>query len=403
MKRWFQIVALLSVTAFAGADGIVRGMSVAQQYSTSGFLTSLTFDEAGTMHYTTRSGDIRRFVDGKDELIAHVPSADVGNSALLGMAFDPDGSIIVHYVAPDLSADVVSRVDPETGDVSIVAEITCTEIQVNCASEHHGGNPFVARDGSIYVAVGDYGLETLAQNPASSGGKIYRVSREGVITQFAKGVRNPFDMAWDEENERLVFTDNGPVGNDEFNVAGAGSNMGWPLTMGHQPPIEGTVAPGYVFEGTVAPTGVALVGRVPNYFRGGALVTAFASERLYFFPSLDPVVAPIVLVDKQAPMLIDVAVDPDGHVWFASPFTIYRLDVPRRGDVDGDGVVDFRDYLALIREIDDGDGVSVFDVEGGSFPGTWGADADLDRVIGEGDLRELSWMLWGRQRGVSRR
>lgn len=400
LKILIALIAALSMAVPVVAD--VRGMAVGQQYATRGFLTSLAFDREGVMYYTNRSGDIRRFVDQTDELVAHVPSADMGNSALLGMAFDPDGQIVVHYVSPDLMTDVISRVDPVTGEERIIAEIRCTEIPVNCSSEHRGGNPFVNRAGEIFVGVGDYNLQLVAQDPTSSGGKIYRISADGVVTKFAKGVRNPFDMVWDEEREVLILGDNGAVGHDELNVAAEGANLGWPLTMGSQPPVEGTVPPAYVFEGTVVPTGITLVGGAPSYFRGGVLVTAFSSERLYFFPSLDPITPPIVLVDRQAPMLIDVAIDPEGGVWFASPFVIYRLDVPLRGDVDGDGEIDFHDYQALILELDDGDGNSVFDVEGGTFPGTWGADADLDGIVSERDLQQLGWTLWGRRRGVGR-
>src|SRR5206468_3722828 len=64
-------------------------------------------------------------------------------------------------------------------------------------AEHHGGNPAVAPDGSVFVGIGDFNDGFLAPDVRWVAGKIWRVHPDGTAELFAHGFRNPFDMAWD--------------------------------------------------------------------------------------------------------------------------------------------------------------------------------------------------------------
>src|SRR5437870_1136793 len=78
---------------------------------------------------------------------------------------------------------------------------------------------------------------------------------DGSVQQFARGFRNPFDVAWDAAKQRLIVPDNGDIADDEINIVHLGDDCGWPYTMGDGPVIDGTTRPVYVFPTVVAPTG----------------------------------------------------------------------------------------------------------------------------------------------------
>ena len=68
-----------------------------------------------------------------------------------------------------------------------------------------------AQDGAVAGAQLGDGETVVVGDPnvRAVGGKIFRMSPDGTVTQFARGFRNPFDMAWDPEHRRLIVGDNG--------------------------------------------------------------------------------------------------------------------------------------------------------------------------------------------------
>ncbi|HVR43688.1 MAG TPA: PQQ-dependent sugar dehydrogenase [Thermoanaerobaculia bacterium] len=398
MSRSLPLLLLLLLTAGpALAGSILPGFRAEKIAPAEGFVTSLAFDPAGRLHYSVTEGGIFRLDPSGSHRITTLPTASTGNAVLLGIAFR-GAEIIAHYVAPDFTADLVSAVDPETGEERVIAELLCAGGKP-CSSEHHGGNPIVAPDGTIYVGIGDYGGGHLAQMPDSPGGKIWRIAPDGTATQYARGFRNPFDLVMHPDGTHLIVSDNGAEGDDEIAIVREGENHGWPLTMGHQPPVEGMTLPAYVFPGTVAPTGVALVrGLLPG--TTGLLVGGFVTKALYFFPDVDATPLRPITLFTELPggfyPILDVVQSPSGEIVFATPAAIWRLVPPPRGDANGDGEVTAEDLEALAHELVDGDGPSVLEIHGGSYPGSWGADVNRDGVIDARDL--VAWVLLQNQR-----
>lgn len=367
------------------------------------YATSIAIDSRGILYFTTTDGDLYR---GDGEKIAHLPTFAEGNTGLLGMALVDEETAVVHYTNAPITRHVLSLVDLESGQETVLHELVADISRPDrpAPTEHHGGNPIVAPDGSIYFGIGDFGGGVIAMDPKWNAGKIWRVAPDGTLEQFARGLRNPYDMAWDPDAQRLFVGDNGALAGDEVHIVTSGDYCGWPFTYGNLPPIEGAVPPDFVWEETTAPTGVAWLDGSNGYLpRGGFLVSAFVSSALYYFESTArPIAQPLKLVDKGFGPLIDVVQARDGAIYFTTGLAIHRLDFPKRGDCNGDGALNVQDILALNRELADGDPHRTHDAQSGLNAGSWGCDADGNGLIGSADLDALSRRI-GRHRAVRRR
>jgi glucose/arabinose dehydrogenase len=402
-SSFLLLIFLVCGSAHAAA---LPGFRVQSLGSTKGFASSLAVDSRGVIYYTTTSGDLFR-VDGiTSVIVAHLPTEAIGDSGLLGMALRDDRTAVVHYVSIGQTADVVSEVDLVTGDErvlhSFVGDISFPGRGVPV--EHHGGNPTVASNGDIFVAIGDYGGGAIAALPEWNGGKVWRIAPDGTATQFARGFRNPFDLAWDATRQRVVMTDNGPVVDDELDIVNEGDYQGWPYTAGNQPPIDGAVAPRYVFPKVVAPTGLAALSGRNAMLSHGYLIGAFVSKAIYWIPDVDaPAVDPIALITAETGSVIDVSESANGDIFFVTGSGLYKLIVPARGDCNGDGIVDFNDLGALALELADGNPQPALSVWTGAFRGSWGCDVNGDGVVDTSDTVALATILRGKVRSVRAR
>lgn len=401
MKLLSPVLAVfLLVFTPANADTL-PGFRVETLGTVSGFVSSIVVDSNRNIYFTTTDGWIHRLAGNASVRVASLPTKAGGNGGLLGMALLDDRTAVVHYTAwsgEKVLDDVISTVDLVTGAEKVLQAFACDvkNRENGASSEHHGGNPAVAGDGSIFVGIGEYNGRVASQRPDWNGGKIFRITRTGSATQYALGMRNPYDLAWDPAMQRLVVTDNGPDGGDEIHVIEQGANCGWPETYGHEPQISGTTAPDYVFPETVAPTGLARMSGANPLLDRGYLMAAFVTKSIYYFPDLGvaPVPDPTAIVEGFDEFIIDVTEGPDGAIYFvtaAFPGTtsIHRLVVPARGDCNGDGFNDGRDVMALMRELDEALSQPTMRVQYGAHAGSWGCDVTADGLIDARDLQKL--------------
>jgi glucose/arabinose dehydrogenase len=323
-------VALAAVSASAAT---LPGLRIDPLGATSGFTSSLAVDSHGTLYYTTTSGTLFRFdrQTRQSTPVATFNTVATGDSGLLGMSLLDDATAVVHYTTPNQTADVVSRVDLRSGAETVLHSFTADLTLPGRESppEHHGGNPSVAADGTIFVGIGDYGQGLIASDPEWNAGKIWRVFPDGHTEQFARGLRNPFDLAFDVARQRLFVPDNGAAADDELNLVTYGDYCGWPFITGAQS-VDGVTSPIYVFPRIVAPTGVvALSGRNP-LFRSGYLVGSFVTKAIYWIPDVDeePLPDPIPVIQGETSFVIDVAECADGEIYFATGNGLYHLAVP---------------------------------------------------------------------------
>jgi glucose/arabinose dehydrogenase len=394
MKRLFLIL----VMATAAHASTLPGFRVQLLRGVPGFVTSLTTDSHGTIYYSVKSGDVIRF-GASDTVLAHLPTVGEGNSGLIGLALRDDNTAIVHYTTPRQTYDVVSAVDLGTGMESEIHRFACDKDvpERGVSTEHHGGNLTIAADGSIFLGIGDYGGGLIASDPAWNGGKVWCILPDGSVVQFARGFRNPFDLAWDAATQRVILTDNGDVADDEIDVVALGDDCGWPFTAGNEPPKPGTRPPVYTFPTVVAPTGLAsLSGRNPILLRG-YLLASYVAKALFYIPDVyaQPMPDPVAVIQNETDPIIDVVEGPDGTIYFATGFAIYKLIVPMRGDCNGDGVVDSADVSALGKVLADGPR-SMTSAQNASVHASWGCDANGDGIIDDRDLATLAGMVRGR-------
>jgi hypothetical protein len=393
MKRRLLILLFPFLAATAGAVTL-PGFHVELIQGTAGFITALTFDSQGTLYYSVKSGDIVR-AGAVPAIVAHLPTVGDGNSGLIGLALRDDHTAIVHYTTPRQTYDVVSSVDLVTGaETEIHRFATDRDVPERGAStEHHGGNLTIAPDGSIFLAIGDYGVGIVASELDWNGGKVWRILPDGTVIQFAHGFRNPFDLAWDAATQRVIITDNGDTVDDEIDVVAQGDDCGWPYTAGKEPPIAGTRPPVYVFPAVVAPTGLAqLTGRNP-ILRRGYLLGSYVAQALYYVPDVyaQPMPDPVAVIQGETDPIIDVAEAPNGDIYFATGLGIYKLIVPIAGDCNGDGIVNSAD-LAMLAKV----------LANGPHPMTalqnasWGCDANGDGMVDVRDMAALASMVRGR-------
>ncbi len=396
--------AILLVTASPLLGDLLPGFRIERLADAEGFVSSLAFTPSDTLYYSTTSGGVYRLDGPTSSLVAEIPTVNEGNAALLGIAFVSNHEFVTHYVPPGLTADVISSYNLATGVETELASFLCDGGR-SCSSEHHGGNPVVGPDGSIYVGIGDYGGGLVAQNLGSPGGKIWRIAPGGEVSMFALGFRNPFDFAVHPTTGELIVGDNGPVGGDEIHIIREGDNAGWPHTVGNDAPLPGAVEPDYVWNETVAPTGVFYVRGPLPMPDDGLLVASFVAGSIYYFPDLSirPLPEPIVLLKGETGAILDVVQSSTGEIYFASAFAIHRLQLPIPGDANGDGRVDSADGKALASEILDGDGERTVDASHQGFPGSWGADVNVDGIIDARDLVGFSKLGVGRSRPARRR
>ena len=370
------------------------GFRVERIGSVEGFPTSIAIDSASRVYYTTTDGGIYRWTGLSSVRIASVETDSSGNSGLLGMALRDDDTAIVHYTTPQQTYDVISSIDLRDGSESVIARLA-GDIELPgrpTPDEHHGGNPTIAADGTIYVGIGDYSWSFIAPKREWNGGKIMRIKPDGTLTQFARGLRNPFDLAWDENARRLIVADNGPVGGDEIHIIDEDADCGWPHTYGTLPPVAGAIAPHYVFPSTTAPTGVLLLNGEKPLMRSGFLVGSFVTRAIYYFDGAEP----LTLIERETAAVIDLAQTRDGRIFFVTGgFTpgssgIYELLTPKFGDCDGDGTVSVADYRKLTEALSAGAGPNL----------SWGCDVDEDGAVTAADAVALSRILGWRRRAA---
>lgn len=144
-----------------------------------------------------------------------------------------------------------------------------------------GSRVVEARDGTLFVTVGDRGDGPSAQDRALHNGSVIRVNRDGTVPAdnpfagqagvqpeiWSYGHRNPQGAALDG-NGTLWTVEHGPRGGDEVNRIRKGANFGWPVIsygvfysgrkIGEGTSKPGMEQPAFYWDPSIAPSGLMI-------------------------------------------------------------------------------------------------------------------------------------------------
>jgi glucose/arabinose dehydrogenase len=233
-----------------------------------------------------------------------------GEGGLLGIAVSPtyaqDQTVFVYYTTA--TDNRIAKLVLGQAPVPILTGIPKGTI-------HNGGRIEFGPDGFLYAGTGETGRTGLAQDPASLGGKILRMTTDGkpaagaASVVFSAGHRNVQGLAWDTAG-RLWATEFGQNTFDEINQVDEGDNDGWPTVEGKGGGSRFVDPLVTWMPSEASPSGAAIVGNV-------LYVAALRGQRLWQVP-LDGqggVGRPVAALTDQWGRLRAVAKAPDGALW----------------------------------------------------------------------------------------
>ncbi len=218
---------------------------------------------------------------------------------------------------------------------------------------HFGARLALARDGTLFVGLGERGQAASAQALDTHLGKVVRIRTDGGVPAdnpfvgragalpevWSYGHRNIQGAAIEPSTGRLWTVEHGPRGGDEVDLPAAGANHGWPvITHGRdystgEPLGEGTARddvapPAHVWVPTsIAPSGMAFVtsARMPAW-TGDLFVGALAGRALVRLRLRDGrVVGEQRLLTALGERIRDVRQGPDGALYLLTDSPAGRL------------------------------------------------------------------------------
>jgi glucose/arabinose dehydrogenase len=286
-----DVTTAASVDTSAGSTNFEsEGMNlrVEDVAQTGNVIWAMDFIDASTMIFTERQGRTRllqvdtgeiRDVDGGPDVFAF----DSGGlfDVLVDPEFETNGQLFWTYIKK-VGDDSVTAVAKGRLQGDRIVDLQDLFVANNGSSDHaHWGSRIVIdRDRYLYFSVGERHVPDNAQNLASHGGKILRLTEQGGVPSdnpfagreeaapeiWSYGHRNPQGLAIQPESGRLFEQEHGPTGGDEINVIEKGKNYGWPVVTygtdiwgGQQ--ATGTASPGMeqpvkYFDPSIAPSGM---------------------------------------------------------------------------------------------------------------------------------------------------
>ncbi|HEY6597065.1 MAG TPA: PQQ-dependent sugar dehydrogenase [Asanoa sp.] len=251
-----------------------------------------------------------------------------GEGGLLGVAVAPtfasDRWVYVYYTAAADNRIARLRLDrPETVEPILTG--------IPKAGNHDGGRIAFGPDGMLYAGTGDAAYRPNAQDRASLGGKILRITPDGAPAPgnpfgaspvYSYGHRNVQGLAWDAAGT-LFASEFGQHTYDELNRIQAGGNYGWPDAEGvsGDPRFVDPVATWATDD--ASPSGIAITAD------GMVWMACLRGQRIYRLAT-DGSHAQTLLRDQHG-RLRTVAAAPDGSMW------VLTSNRDGRGDpADGD-------------------------------------------------------------------
>ncbi len=312
----------------------------------------------GGLLVTERGGRLLLVTDGRSRSVSGVPEvAARGQGGLLDITaagdFARSREVFLTYAAPipggATTALASARLSDDGTRLERLRELLRAEAGGG-AGRHFGSRVVEARDGTLFLTIGDRGQREQAQNRANHIGTVLRINRDGSVPTdnpfvgqpgirpeiWSYGHRNPQGAALDLRG-LLVTAEHGARGGDEINVVAGGANYGWPVIsygrhynggkIGEGQAKPGMEQPRYYWDPSIAPSGLMIYsGKLWPEWRGHLFV---GSLKFHYIARLSG--APLREVEQIRSGLTrrvrDIVEGPNGAIWFISVGngSVYRI------------------------------------------------------------------------------
>lgn len=194
---------------------------------------------------TERGGKVSRVNPNTGDVTSLLTITEVvsnGEGGLLGMALHPDFSITPHvFVVYDYNNGGSYRekvVRYTYNGTTLTSPLTIID-NIAAASIHNGSRLLISPDLKLFITTGDASNQSLPQNKTSLNGKILRLNLDGSVPVDNPTPGNPYWSFGHRNAQGLVFANNklyssehGPSNDDEINIIDKGKNYGWPDVQG---------------------------------------------------------------------------------------------------------------------------------------------------------------------------
>ena len=293
----------------------------------------------GAVRLVSRQGRLAPPLAGAPEVFAS------GQGGMLDVALDPNFQsnklIYLSYAEPGEggagTAVARARLDA-AGNRLDGLRVIFRQLPKSHGGQHFGSRLVFARDGKLFITIGERGQRRLTQDFSINRGQVIRINPDGTVPEdnpfvgrpgyrsevWSYGHRNPQGAALHPDTGKLWIHEHGARGGDEINLPDAGKNYGWPVIaygrhysgekIGVGSHKAGLEQPLYYWDPSIAPSGMAFyTGAAFPKWRGNLFVGAL-KFRLVARLTLDgeKVVAEERILDGLGQRIRDVRQGPDG-------------------------------------------------------------------------------------------
>ena len=311
----------------------------------------LAFLPDGRMLVTERPGRMRIVaMDGRvSPPLAGVPEVYArGQGGLLDVALHPDFArnrlVYFSYAEPGPGGAGTAAAMARLSDDG--ARLENLKVVFRQQPKSEGGNHFgsrlvFARDGRLFITIGERYQMELAQDISVNRGQVIRIEADGRIPAdnpfvnrngarpeiWSYGHRNPQGAALHPQTGKLWTVEHGPAGGDEVNIPLPGRNYGWPVIgygnhyngrpIGVGTHKEGMEQAVYYWNPAIAPSGMDFYtgDKFPGW-RGNMLIAVLKEQMLVRLElSGEKVVREERMLRGIGDRLRHVRTGPDGYVY----------------------------------------------------------------------------------------
>jgi aldose sugar dehydrogenase len=312
----------------------------------------------GSYLVTERDGALLYVTGGKSVRVRNVPKVVAkGQGGLLDVMIPRDFSasreIFLTYSRKQKrgsgTAVAVAQLSSDGRSLENVRTIF-QALPVSSSGRHFGSRLVEARDGTLFITLGERGDRDAAQDRTTHTGSIVRINRDGSVPHgnpfagqdgilpeiWSYGHRNPQGATLDLQGN-LWIAEHGAKGGDEINRIQKGANYGWPVISYGQHYSGGKIGigtakagmqqPDFYWDPSIAPSSMMIYsGKLWPEWRGDAFV---GSLKFDYISRLDgrPLHEAERIKGDETERVRDVVEAPDGSIWFISEGlgAIYRL------------------------------------------------------------------------------